>query len=202
MTLISKAQSDYLSTPPPPAPHTDNEGRAPSQQLARSPKLPSSQHPQSPGPGVPNPPQSDTEQVLQASICLLLGSHRPAETQAPGLVAECQQQLSPPAVPRVQEGGRAFSPTSSSGQRPSLSPTSSSGQRPSLPHPHKHLGKPGLLLAPGYSAPEAQREQGARPRTHSGLIRSHGQLRCLLPSLELPARPPVFLSQCHSSGFP
>lgn len=118
-----------------------------SPQLASGPQpcpnLPASHHPQTPGPGNPNPPQSDMQQVPQPSACLAQGAGDPVgrEKPMPRGPEECQQQIRPHAIPSTR----------------------------ALPHlllqaPPPKPGKPGLLIEPIPSCPRGSERARGWPR--------------------------------------
>lgn len=129
---------------------------SPSQQLALSPA------PNSPLLSTPNPLALGSlihPRVTRSKCCVPASArcqdHRGQEKPKPlDQAAGCQQQIRPPAVPRIQKGlGGAlslqFCPTLGSRQRPSTSP-----------HQKQTPARPGLLIGPLYSCPRGS--EGAR----------------------------------------
>lgn len=118
-------------------------GEEPSQQLALSPtpKLPASRHPQSPGPAVPNPPQSDTEHMLCPSAHCREGpaGHTGQRNPSPQSQPDVNSRLDLVLFSGSKRGGGTLSPE--------FSPTFCS-RRETQPTPHTKPGKPGLLIEP------------------------------------------------------
>lgn len=153
--IVSRARPGYLSADLPPATNGQWKKTSPSQQLALSPA------PNSPLLSTPNPLALGSlihPRVTRSKCCIPASAccqdRRGQEKPEPlDPVAGCQQQIRPPAVPRIQKGGGAFSPVL---PHPQL--WAETQHHP--PDPQKTPGKPGILMGPVYSRPRGS--EGAR----------------------------------------